>query len=289
MAKRYYWLKLPDNFFKQKVIKKLRKVAGGDTYTLIYLELLLIAMKNDSKLYFEGIEDDFAEEIALEIDEDVENVKMTLIFLQKHGLIEVVEEDEYLLTQCNDMVGSETSSAARVRKHRQTKMLQCNNDVTSSNASETTMLQSGNVEIEKELDIDKDKELKKEKELDIKIDSCAERNSTPETFIQLPLNTGKLWSVTTEYIEELKPLYPAVDVEQELRKMRGWLDSNVKNRKTNNGIKRFITGWLAREQDRGRIINPGAGPYSYQQTQRQTVNQFKDDMMRLADEQGGGW
>lgn len=282
MAKRYYWLKLPDNFFKQKVIKKLRKVAGGDTYTLIYLELLLIAMKNDSKLYFEGIEDDFAEEIALEIDEDVENVKMTLIFLQKHGLIEVVEEDEYLLTQCSDMVGSEGASAARMRKLRESKSSLCDSGVTS-------VLQSSDVEIEKELDIDKDKELKKEKELDIKIDSCAERNSTPETFIQLPLNTGKLWSVTTEYIEELKPLYPAVDVEQELRKMRGWLDSNVKNRKTNNGIKRFITGWLAREQDRGRIINPGAGPYSYQQTQRQTVNQFKDDMMRLADEQGGGW
>ena len=48
MGKRYYWLKLPDDFFRQKPIKKLRKIAGGDTYTIIYLKMLLIAMKQDS-------------------------------------------------------------------------------------------------------------------------------------------------------------------------------------------------------------------------------------------------
>lgn len=47
MAKRYYWLKLPDGFFRQKAIKKLRKIAGGDTYTIIYLKMLLVAMKQD--------------------------------------------------------------------------------------------------------------------------------------------------------------------------------------------------------------------------------------------------
>lgn len=51
MAKRYYWLKLPDGFFRQKAIKKLRKIAGGDTYTIIYLKMLLVAMKQDGKLF----------------------------------------------------------------------------------------------------------------------------------------------------------------------------------------------------------------------------------------------
>lgn len=49
MAKRYYWLKLPDGFFRQKAIKKLRKIAGGDTYTIIYLKMLLVAMKQDDQ------------------------------------------------------------------------------------------------------------------------------------------------------------------------------------------------------------------------------------------------
>lgn len=52
MAKRYYWLKLPDGFFRQKAIKKLRKIAGGDTYTIIYLKMLLVAMKQDGRLVY---------------------------------------------------------------------------------------------------------------------------------------------------------------------------------------------------------------------------------------------
>ena len=64
MAKRYYWLKLPDGFFRQKAIKKLRKIAGGDTYTIIYLKMLLVAMKQDGRLYFEGVEATFYDELG---------------------------------------------------------------------------------------------------------------------------------------------------------------------------------------------------------------------------------
>ena len=94
MGKRYYWLKLPEDFFRQKPIKKLRKIAGGDTYTIIYLKMLLIAMKEDGKLYFEGVEDDFYEELSLELDEDSENVKVTVLFLIRQGLMELIDETE---------------------------------------------------------------------------------------------------------------------------------------------------------------------------------------------------
>ena len=42
MAKRYYWLKLKNDFFRGKHIKMLRKIAGGDTYTIIYLKMIMI-------------------------------------------------------------------------------------------------------------------------------------------------------------------------------------------------------------------------------------------------------
>ena len=49
--KKYYWLKMTDQFFEDKAIKKLRKIAGGDTYTIIYLKMLLTAIKQgNSKL-----------------------------------------------------------------------------------------------------------------------------------------------------------------------------------------------------------------------------------------------
>ena len=263
MGKRYYWLKLPEGFFRQKPIKKLRKIAGGDTYTIIYLKMLLIAMKNDGKLYFEGVEDDFYEELALDLDEDSENVKVTVLFLIRQGLMELVGETEYRLTECDKMVGSESASAERVRKHREQKALQCNSNVTG-------VKRIGNVEKEIEKEIEKDT-------------ICPEViTSRPEVFISLPLVTGSgSFDVTLDYLNSLRNLYPAIDVEQEFRKMYAWLDSNPKNRKTERGIKRFITGWLGRAQDKAPIIKAGG----MQDNRRMTTGQY---MESTANWYGGG-
>lgn len=67
----------------------------------------------------------------------------------------------------------------------------------------------------------------------------------------LPLNDGSEYSVTVDQLNEWRSLYPAVDVEQELRKMRGWLNANKTKRKTRKGIERFIANWLSGEQDKG--------------------------------------
>ena len=163
--KKYYWLKLKEDFFRDKRIKKLRKIAGGDTYTIIYLKMQLLSLKDEGILYYEGVEDDFYEEIALEIDEETENVKITIMFLTANGLLEEVEKDKYVLLETMKSIGSESSSAARVRKHREkSKALQCNTPVTEGNV----LVTNGNteIEIEKEieLDIESEKEGEKEKE-----------------------------------------------------------------------------------------------------------------------------
>lgn len=156
MAKRYYWLKLKEDFFEQKIIKKLRRIAGGDTYTIIYLKLQLLAMKNDGKLFFEYVEDDFAKELALELDENEINVSATLIFLEKNGLMELVSKDEYFFPEVLEVTGSETASTQRSRKSRALKkekeLLQCNTVAAPSNK----MQQLCSVEKEIEKDIDKD-------------------------------------------------------------------------------------------------------------------------------------
>jgi len=141
MAKRYYWLKLPDNWFQQKSIKKLRKIAGGDTYTIIYLKMLLVAIKQDGKLFFEGVEESFYEELALEIDEEPENVRIALEFLRAQRLVELVETDEYSLPEAVKLTGSESASAERMRRLREKRASQCDIDVTQA-------LRLGDVEIE---------------------------------------------------------------------------------------------------------------------------------------------
>lgn len=79
---------------------------------------------------------------------------------------------------------------------------------------------------------------------------CAEQGSTPA--ISLVLNTGDMFPVFKSDIDAWVKLYPNVDVMQQLRAMAGWLDANPKKRKTKQGIKKFINGWLSREQDSGR-------------------------------------
>lgn len=123
--KRFYWLKLQEDFFRQREIKKLRQIAGGDTYVIIYLKFLLLALKTDGKLFYEGIEEDFASEMALEIDEAEENVAVTVNFLISKGILLSTSPSEYELTTCPEMAGSETDSARRMRLMRNRQSSQC--------------------------------------------------------------------------------------------------------------------------------------------------------------------
>ena len=155
--KKYYWLKLKDDFFRDKKMKKLRNIAGGDTYTIIYLKMQLLSLKNSGVLIFENVEDTFEEEIALEIDEKVEDVKVCLLYLEKTGLLEC-KDNEYILPQTIDCIGSETAVAERVRRSRERKKqieaLHCNREIE--------------IDIEKDIDIDIEKERREEKEIEKK-------------------------------------------------------------------------------------------------------------------------
>ena len=154
MAKRYYWLKLKDDFFTDKRIKKLRRIAGGDTYTIIYLKMMMKCMNNDGILEYDGIEDSFADELALDLDEDADNVQITVNFLMQAGLLEEMGENHFLMTEVPELIGSETANAQRVRDFRnKQKTLQCNADVT-----EVKQLCNVEKEIEKEKDIEKREE-----------------------------------------------------------------------------------------------------------------------------------
>ena len=68
-----------------------------------------------------------------------------------------------------------------------------------------------------------------------------------KSFYEIPLEKLNFW----------KESYPAVDVEQEIRNMEAWADANPIKRKTRNGVVRFITNWLKREQDKGGSYQRG--------------------------------
>jgi predicted phage replisome organizer len=165
MSKKFFWLKLKDDFFNQAKVKKLRSIAGGDTFTIIYLKLLLLSIKDEGKLFFESIEDDFTKELALKIDEAEENLIITISFLEKQGLMEVVDDDSVLLPEAVHNIGKESDSAERVRRLRQKRNqnVQIVDDTPSSVSKSIqfigqTLQCNTELELEKEIESDQDQE-----------------------------------------------------------------------------------------------------------------------------------
>ena len=76
-------------------------------------------------------------------------------------------------------------------------------------------------------------------------------NDNANVFIRLELNDKSLFPIFDDDLDKWRDLYPAVNVEQELRNMVGWIDGNPTRRKTKSGIKKFINSWLSKEQDQG--------------------------------------
>lgn len=153
--KKYYWLKLKETYFDNPKIKMLRKIAGGDTFTIIYLKMQLMSIRDEGILKYEGIDTDFANEIALKIDEDVENVKVVLSYLEKQSLIDFNEsQNEMILYEASQSIGSECESAERVRAFRERqKMLQCNESETAGLISNISISKSNSNSIyEKEFE-----------------------------------------------------------------------------------------------------------------------------------------
>lgn len=78
-----------------------------------------------------------------------------------------------------------------------------------------------------------------------------DRQPERQPVITLTLNDKTEYPIYEEQCQEWAGLYPAVDVIQQLRSMKGWINANPTKRKTETGIGRFINGWLAKEQNRG--------------------------------------
>ena len=246
--KRYFWLKLHKDFFQRKEIKRLRKIAGGDTYTIIYLKMLLRSIMSEGKLYFDGLEEDFAAEVALDLDESEENVQITITYLLNSGLLEMRSDDEYYLPDTKNSTGCETAVAARVRRHREKqKALQCNTDVT-----QVKHLCNGEIEIEKELDKEKDIEIE-HRDRDITISTTRENKEIENSQFLTPMSNIDIYDLWTNSfgvissfvkgsLDDLITEYGLVNVADALRiaKERGksrvqYVEGILKNQRLENG------------------------------------------------------
>lgn len=220
-SKRYYWLKFRSDFFDSKRIKKLRNMAGGDTYCIIYLKMQLKALKTGGVLEYTGIEEQFADELALDIDERPDDVRVTLLFLLQYGLCECSDNVHYFLPWVAENTGSETASTQRWREWRDRKLL-------DSNTTPTDRQQIANVEIEKEKEIESEIDKKKRftpPSVEEVRAYCQERknNVDPQTFCDFYESKG--WLIGKAKMKDWKAA------------VRTWEQSRKETRKKNPALK----------------------------------------------------
>lgn len=276
MAKRYYWLKLPENFFDAKddgTIEFIEEMEGGREYVLFYLKLLCKALRTEGTLIkYIGTTCIPYDEASLAklTNTPAEIVHKAVKVLTDVGLLQRLDSGELFMTQMKEFIGSETDKAAIMRRARaKKKLLEGNNVTTPLPECYPTVTQSKS----KEKDV---------RDIEVSNDtSCSEpsakasepkhqkgNGAEPEAPVEaLPLNDGTDWRPTVSQYEEYMRLYPGVNIDQEFRNMRGWCLGNPSRRKTKAGIKRFVTNWLSKEQNKGTRRNSCSGDVRHMSTE----------------------
>lgn len=170
-TKKYFWLKLKEDFFDDKTIKYLRKLPDGNAIVIIFLKMQLKSLKTEGFIKYDGIMPTCEDELALILDEDVNLVRFTIGALERVGAVERWDNDTLYISALQPLIGSESAVAERVRRHRAKKKAQESGqalpepeETPELPAPEVPALQSNTdetkcnteIEIEKEIDIDKE-------------------------------------------------------------------------------------------------------------------------------------
>ena len=154
--KKYYWLKLKEDFFEEDTLAWLEEQTNGKEYCLFYLKLCLKSLKTN------GILIRNVGQILIPYDvkklgeitkTDIDTVTVAMELFKKIGLIQILDNGEIYITQLEQMVGSETKWAKYKKKERELKKL--DNVQLLSNINPKNV----HTDIEKEKDIEKDIEI----------------------------------------------------------------------------------------------------------------------------------
>lgn len=219
-VKRYYWLKLKEDFFDEDTIEWLEEQDGerGKEYCLFYLKLCVKSLKSNGLLMRQVgnilIPYDI-DKIANITKTDVNIAEVALDLLKKIGYIQVLDSGGLFLTQIENMTGSETESAERMRRSRAknedsvTMLHQSDTDVTSM--SQQSHIEKEYRERDKSLEIDLEKEIEKDIDFNYFWSIYPRQIGMDETYIewlhlinQLKVNKLDFIQATRNYYDTVK-------------------------------------------------------------------------------------
>lgn len=165
--KKYYYLRLKDNFFDSDELKILESMKDGYLYSNILLKLYLRSLKNDGKLVVNERIPYSADMLASVTGHQVGTIKQALSVFKDLGLIDVLDNGAIYMLDIQNFIGKGSSEADRKREYRQ----RIETDRTNVQTNLRQISEKSPPEIEKELEID----IEIEKEIDSSASTTTKR------------------------------------------------------------------------------------------------------------------
>ena len=253
-VKKYYYLKLKDDFFESDNMILLESMKDGYLYSNILLKLYLRSLKNNGRLMLNNRIPYNSQMLASVTRHQVGTVEKALEIFENLGLVEKMDSGAIYMLDIQNFIGESSTEADRKREYRAR---------IDRERKDSCPVESPVKSPDKTPPEIRDKRIEiRDKRIENKINKknvCPELLAPPDpSGILIPLNDGTMYDVPESKINMWEEAYPAVDIRHELRKMAAWSDSNKSRRKTRRGVNAFINNWLSKEQDRGSIYGSGS-------------------------------
>lgn len=122
--KKYYWLKIKKDFYKRHDVKIVESMPNGKEYMWFYMKLMMESIDHDGMLRFNDFIPYDAYMLSTITDTNIDIVRGAMSVFQKMNMIEVLDDETIFIEAVTKMIGSESDSAERVRKHREIKSIE---------------------------------------------------------------------------------------------------------------------------------------------------------------------
>lgn len=117
--KRYYFLKLKENFFDSPEIKILEAEDNGYAYEVLYFKLLLLSLKYEGKLQLRNALPYDERTLAILCNMNIDIVNAGISKLIQLGLVTKMESGELWMSEIQTLIGESSTEADRVRRYRE--------------------------------------------------------------------------------------------------------------------------------------------------------------------------
>ena len=116
--KKYYYLKLKENFYDSEELIILQNMQDGYLYSDILMKLYLRSLKNNGKLMFKDVIPYTPTALAQVVRHQVGTVEKALKIFQELGLIEVLDNGAIYMSDIQNFIGKSSTEADRKRQYR---------------------------------------------------------------------------------------------------------------------------------------------------------------------------